>query len=822
MPIHYDSRVINPLLEPSTNKADNTLDIDAFRQSIADLEQTYQENQSKPQAYQRAVFLFHGTGNSSSLNTEVKSQNLISSLERSLKRDSNQFVHTFAGVGSKASKDAKDDESLFTPGQYVFVPDKANPGHGSKIKNPKLALNLRQKLGLILGYGLPANVIEAVQRIQALRDQGVGPSEINLTGFSRGAVTVLILSNVLNNLFPDIKLNITLVDPVPGPSWWRNKNIATIPPNVAHATIVLQKHETRPPFAAISKQDLIVSDPTKTKVEYEVLPGEHNAPIKFRSDETSGVTKLVTALITKNMQSQGVEFDKMPTVYANYKYKAKYNVKDIQLDDNDLTSQSLLAVYHNIFNNEPHYAKQRGFLGRNRGFISKLSEYVKDADFFLSQRHRDLFAEVLPKTFYYLFQGNTHNVYSADEVAQELAQLKRQNPQLHTEVITSLAEKNIRYANNQYHIPVVDGKRHTSYQLLSEKLPPSKQPLPTSDISNVVQTVPARDVALRAVKSYLTHNAFFYVIHQTVSKLRSSEATQTAIALNREKRSLANELLQELERIPNSNDPHTTDILLQTIQATINKTAKLNQNYQQPPGELERKLRHAAFEIFNLLQEPQVEAVKSTQPTPYLSDQEKLQLVKKIINPTIAKIVLDNDIPRQQIHLTQSGKKITVLDRIEELNHLVFDAKATSQQFKEQIAALLGQEDSSEIQASWGIQIKNENQHIRDNIVGQQKIANTDDKHLAHKALAYFKRHPLTVVGGIVGFIAAAKLAPLVTVGLAAKAFFAKSAVVATATGAGSKLGHEIDEHRIVVANDTNNDNDDNEEHSSPVLSKII
>lgn len=336
------------------------------------------------------------------------------------------FVHLFDGPGGKPSSDHPQRHLHPIVGTYNYIPDENIPGKGRKEPSEGIPDAIRRQLGKFFGKGVEDNVVEAAQYIQQLESLDKLPATVNLYGYSRGSYAALIIANMLYHMYPDIKVNLFLIEPVPGPGLERDEMATVIPPNVEKATIILQKNERRAPFEPLDKSDLQIVDPWKTKVVFETLPGGHDNATKFSHDEKQHVTRLANSLMYQQALQSGSVFkeNKPPQYVANPKYYGDDSGRNSPKED--LTPDGQLRLYHQMQASLPQYKKMTplkklkyAITLQDRPFTTHLEDYTSDPDFFVTQRHRELFNLFLPRTFDYFFQMNTKGS-TQDDVAEEV------------------------------------------------------------------------------------------------------------------------------------------------------------------------------------------------------------------------------------------------------------------------------------------------------------------------------------------------------------------------------------------------------------------
>lgn len=331
-----------------------------------------------------------------------------------------QFVHLIDGVGGVPAKDSSGEHPIL--GTYVYQPSDTEPGKGKKLPNTKYPEEVVRVLGKFLGKGVEDSVIEAAQYISQLDALDKKPDVVNLSGFSRGGYTAILVARMLNHFYPDIDVNLFLIDPVPGPSTHDVSKAYEVPPNVKDLKVVLQMDELRKEFEPLDQSTLHIASPSTTRVEYLTVPGGHSAAIKYKSDETKGLPRLVTGILYDFYQQHDAKIrDDHPPAYYGDPLFASDRYKHI-LRREDRSPENQLAEFHLLHRFKEDYqeaAEKRNravpidprkskahVYTRQRRFMRNRDDYVRDGDFFICARHRQLFANQLPKLFDYLFKQN--------------------------------------------------------------------------------------------------------------------------------------------------------------------------------------------------------------------------------------------------------------------------------------------------------------------------------------------------------------------------------------------------------------------------------
>ncbi|GAB4223547.1 MAG: hypothetical protein Tsb005_19010 [Gammaproteobacteria bacterium] len=346
-----------------------------------------------------------------------------------------------------------------TPGTYVYVPERDIKRVTTRLRG------LTRWLGGLLGVGVDANVVEAYQYLQYLMTRGQRPTVINLTGFSRGAYTALIVANLIAELWPDIEVNVCLFDTVPGPT--RKKDIRTklIPRNVKRCLMFLQQHEDGTAFEVMDASRLHVESPETTHVTYEVLPGCHGSTMNFDKPPHDVLPRLATQLAYDFLQRCATPFiAPHPPAYAqNAWYRSGVPNRLHALSQDEGTPLHLLQAYWSLQQHAAHY-QSRGYSKRARYFVSELTRYVPYPQYFVSRRHAELCKQFLPLTFDYCCQRGqeyqrrfTSNAAFHAAIEQELRHFGATYPDCRAGLLQQLTRLGIQAQGERFRIPAAPG-----------------------------------------------------------------------------------------------------------------------------------------------------------------------------------------------------------------------------------------------------------------------------------------------------------------------------------------------------------------------------
>lgn len=278
---------------------------------------------------------------------------------------------------------------------------------------------------------------------------------INLAGFSRGAVTCIHIANklaekitelkktkqneILLEKLEKLKLNMFLLDPVAGLTDKKDVNARIIPTIVNEVTVMLQKDEGRHEFKPQDMTRLIFKDLSKTQVSLLPMYGNHTDSVKIKNNKIKFGARIAWNSLYAFLTKHGTKFnkDKMPNIIKNNKPVALDAVK---------SAGELLTLFSQ-YHYEKHDYEASGKMikfddsipipRKMRTLNNHLKFYVKNPKFFVNQLDRESFKIVYPKTFNYLFEKNQKDSRFPDNshsrphnVVNELRIIKNNHPAL--------------------------------------------------------------------------------------------------------------------------------------------------------------------------------------------------------------------------------------------------------------------------------------------------------------------------------------------------------------------------------------------------------
>lgn len=322
------------------------------------------------------------------------------------------------------------------PGTYFvdFFSNTKQPYQSNKKNVLKQILRkLKFFSGSLFGKGVKNNIIESIQFIENIGiNEGSLPDKINLYGFSRGGDTTIMLSNLLWKLYPEIEVNICIVDPVPGGTDVNRHESKIIPPNVKNMTVMLMQDENTPTFDPTDQEHMIFQSPTKTKVNFQIYRGTHGTgTIRTNNKSTEPTAILAHDTMYKFAKSNGTRLVNNSAPPCGYKLVGETDQIEFTEEPfeypNGLTNKQRLIKYHQMKENFTIKFRSKSLLRRHLSTSILKEDYFKDPDFFINQEHRELFALEFPVVFNYYFKNNSDK-HSMSQLVSELRKIQDEYP----------------------------------------------------------------------------------------------------------------------------------------------------------------------------------------------------------------------------------------------------------------------------------------------------------------------------------------------------------------------------------------------------------
>lgn len=294
------------------------------------------------------------------------------------------------GVGSK-TKDGK------LAGQYDWASKNREKKKHVKFKE---WFEKNETIAQATGHGVSDNVRHA---IVVLANLDPVPTRVNLIGWSRGAVTALIIANKISEILGINDINIFAVDPVAGKDKGKEKVTKdnpdaalnrTIPESVKNYLGILAVGENRLTFKPQDADRITVASP-KSNVVFLPMPGKHSTPA-IHEAETIEVTHIVWSMAYAFLKEFGTPVKKKPLGFLESDLEMLENYSLIKMREDDYKEVKQTGLLQFIIG--------KGF--KKRKLSKHLEAYVNNPECFINQHHQKCFKACLPMTFNYLFSKN--------------------------------------------------------------------------------------------------------------------------------------------------------------------------------------------------------------------------------------------------------------------------------------------------------------------------------------------------------------------------------------------------------------------------------
>jgi len=267
--------------------------------------------------------------------------------------------------------------------------------------DPSTALMGSARLyGDTAGLGMKLNVQRTLGLIRQRK-----PPAINMVGWSRGAITCLMIANELqaDPALAATPLNAFLFDPVPGPKWgnpwnWLRENCVSVPPNIKDCAVIFMEDANTLSQRLLMAPlvDVFYPDPDgnlPTQFFKYPLPGPHCAAVEdtreFRQSRIIGQHLCHTFLMEH---------------------------------DTDLKDPQILRSPADVCN---HYAALEVYLRTlaERGGVrfKEIENPVRDSGYFVNRHNLDQFQKAFPNFF----------PLRADQLQAQLAFIKAKAPMVY-------------------------------------------------------------------------------------------------------------------------------------------------------------------------------------------------------------------------------------------------------------------------------------------------------------------------------------------------------------------------------------------------------
>ena len=280
------------------------------------------------------------------------------------------------------------------------------------------------------GEGCEDILLEAAVYLEKIREQNgdVYPKTLNLQGFSRGADNCVRFANIVNRMHPEIKINLFLVDPVPGPGRRKDPDSYHIPANVDQCRVILMLNEHR---VGLNPQHLgrYTFANTATRLGLNYCAGQHGSGLmssegdeRFpKATQEFVQDSLLKFNIDNGALGKDAQIKHHHTVDENNVERA--NAMDAKEYRSSLDEDQRFALLCQGMDSFKLLSSRQITSVYSRSILKNRRALVLDQDLFIDQEHRELFKNCFPKAFNWFFEANIEKL-QASVVIKELSGLK--------------------------------------------------------------------------------------------------------------------------------------------------------------------------------------------------------------------------------------------------------------------------------------------------------------------------------------------------------------------------------------------------------------
>ena len=162
--------------------------------------------------------------------------------------------------------------------------------------------------GIVKGDGVEANVTRSVDfAYDAVQNRGA--HTVNLAGHSRGSITCYKIASELQDLVPNVAVNIFAIDPVPGNNGTINAEMherIQLRGNVRHSFLMLAESEHRLNFRPYVDQ-MYTEESSAKGHKFDTMPGTHGGINMLTGNEREAAA-LVLSRALRFLQKHGSQF----------------------------------------------------------------------------------------------------------------------------------------------------------------------------------------------------------------------------------------------------------------------------------------------------------------------------------------------------------------------------------------------------------------------------------------------------------------------------------------------------------------------------------
>jgi len=267
------------------------------------------------------------------------------------------------------------------------------------------------------GFGVEDNARHAIVTIANLDPL---PQTVNLIGWSRGAVTALVIANLLfdpsttEGLFRQINVNIFAVDPVAGADTGIGPNAESrrlITPNVKNYLGIISTGENRNTFKPQDLARVHIADLT-SNVMFLPFPGKHSSSAQNNDPKALEISQISWSLAVQFLRFFGTPCDRMMHLFSIQDHLEKYSY--------------VLLNYKQFAKIKQSGLKQRliGLGFGKRDINEHMTDYVRYPEYFINEHHRACFDFLYPNLSRWLLSPPSPNW--ASEKQQVIDEIKNQ------------------------------------------------------------------------------------------------------------------------------------------------------------------------------------------------------------------------------------------------------------------------------------------------------------------------------------------------------------------------------------------------------------
>lgn len=278
---------------------------------------------------------------------------------------------------------------------------------------------IQRNFDYVSGNSIDDNITLAQEAFTTRVPDNNTPFTVNLFGWSRGAATNIKIANWLVDKYPNVKINLFLLDPLSGPGH-NDSDFSTIPGAVEDLTVTYAQGEAkfnllRLPLAI--PIDLHLNDARRTKVNIIRTPGMHNSAIKhgWGSKDTLEPIAIWDSLY-QFLTKHGTKID-VSKMQQNYIHGNQVSAGPYRSP----TNYELIEIWSQLACDSS--LKQRGTVyNENYEVINSVTHKF----FYNNKNFEKVFAETCPHLAYTINNNNHMRPLSA-EVEEELHNLYQHN-----------------------------------------------------------------------------------------------------------------------------------------------------------------------------------------------------------------------------------------------------------------------------------------------------------------------------------------------------------------------------------------------------------